>query len=368
LTIGDAAAIPVAKARDAAKKRLAEVTLGGDPQDAQQAARARAAITIKAKLEDYLAHKKTHKRGKRGKPVRRRTYEEIERYLTDHWKPLHGIPLHEITRLNISAQIADIKKESGEIAAARAHSALSGFLGWAMGDGLLEENPIIGTNKPAKSEERDRVLTDAELTEIWQASREDHYGRIVRLLILTGQRRDEVGGMADSELDLDEMTWLLPGDRTKNGLPHLVPLSDQALAIIKEAPRREDRDHLFGDGPGPFSGWSKAKAALDKRILEARQEAAKRARRPAKNVEAIEPWTVHDLRRTVSTGMHELRVEPHIVEAVLNHISGHRAGVAGTYNHAIYASPKRAALALWADHIRSITEGGARKVVPIRKA
>jgi integrase len=368
LTIGDAAVIPVAKALDAAKKRLAEVTLGGDPQDAKQSAREKAAITIKAKLEAYLDYKKTHK-GKRRRPVRARTYEEIKRYLSEHWKPLHSMPLHKISRLDIASTISDIKKSErrggrqrgGEIAAARAHSALSGFLGWAMGEGFLETNPIIGTNKPTKSEDRDRHLSDSELAEVWRACREDHYGRIVRLLILTGQRRDEVGGMVDSELDLDQATWLLPGDRTKNGRPHLVPLSDQALAIIKHTPRLEGHNHLFG----PFSGWSKAKAALDKRILKTRQDAPKLSREPAKDVK---PWTVHDLRRTVSTGMHELRVEPHIVEAVLNHVSGHKGGVAGVYNHALYAEPKRAALTLWADHVRSITEGHERKVVPMRKA
>jgi integrase len=365
LTIGDAAAVAVGKAREAAKKRLAEVTLGGDPQDAKQAARARAAITIKAKLPAYLAYKKVHN-GKRRKPVRQRTYDEIERYLSDHWKPLHGTPLHEMSRRDIASRLSEIAKENGLIAAARAHSALSGFFSWAMGEGFLEANPIIGTNKPAKSEDRDRVLTGAELAEVWHACRDDHYGRIVQLLILTGQRRDEAGGMADSELDLDEETWLLPGDRTKNGRPHLVPLPDQALAIVKAVPRRADRDHLFGDGPGPFSGWSKAKAALDKRILEARQEAAEQARRPAKDVKAIEPWTVHDLRRTVSTGMHELGVEPHIVEAVLNHISGHKAGVAGTYNHALYLPQKRAALTLWAEHARAVVDGEAGKIVPFR--
>jgi hypothetical protein len=203
-TLGDVMKLDADKARIAAKKKLAEVTLGGDPQNAKQTARALAAVTVGATLDAYLAHK-------RGQ-VRDRTYEAIERYLNDHWKPLHALPLHQIKRQDIAARITEITKERGAIAAARAQSALSGFLAWAMGEGVLEANPIVGTNKPAKANVRDRVLTDPELAEVWAASSDDdHYGRIVRLLILTGQRRDEVGGMSEPELDLDEATWLLPG-------------------------------------------------------------------------------------------------------------------------------------------------------------
>jgi integrase len=180
------------------------------------------------------------------------------------------------------------------------------------------------------------------------ACREDDYGRIVYLLALTGQRREEVGGMRWDELDLDARLWRIPPERTKNHRPHDVPLSGPALQILAKVIRR-DRPFVFGEGDGPFQGWSKAKSALDKRIADAGSTPA--------------PWRLHDLRRTVATRMGDLGIEPHVVEAVLNHVSGTKAGVAGVYNRSLYAGEKRAALALWADHVMSTFQGGPQNDV-----
>ena len=175
------------------------------------------------------------------------------------------------------------------------------------------------------------------------------YGAIVRLLILTGQRREEVGGMLQSEIDTAGALWRIGAERTKNGLPHEVPLSAPALAVLRGLRRRKDtgdeRDLVFGSRDGPFSGWSKAKSALDARLTGAL------GRVPA-------AWRLHDIRRTVATGMADLGVQPHVIEAVLNHISGHKAGVAGVYNRSTYATEKRAALDMWADHVTTLGEAG----------
>ena len=171
-----------------------------------------------------------------------------------------------------------------------------------------------------------------ELAEIWRATDgPGDFPAIVRLLILTGARREEVAGIRWLELDLPKGVWELPAERSKNGLPHVVPLSDAARAILEARPRRDKRQLVFGEGQGPYSAWGQARKALDRRILAARKAAAEAAGLgPA---EAMEPFTLHDLRRSVVTGMNELGIAPHVVEAVVNHVSGAaRAGVAGVYN------------------------------------
>ncbi len=268
----------------------------------------------------------------------------------------------------MAAHLGEIAAERGPFAANRARTTLSGLFSWAMKEGLVDANPVLGTNLQADEQPRDRVLSDAELVAIWNASRDDDYGRIVRLLILTGARRDEAGDMAKSEVDLGGRKWSIPRERTKNGRAHEVPLSDLAISVLKPAisrEGREERDLIFGDGAGGFSGWSKAKAAIDERI-EMAKAAVRKGAEETKRQKAI-PWRLHDLRRTAATGMAELGVLPHVVEAVLNHVSGHKAGVAGVYNWATYAPEKRQALDLWAAHIEALLAGKpASNIIPMK--
>jgi integrase len=221
-----------------------------------------------------------------------------------------------------------------------------------MRQGLCEQNPVIGTEQPKRGKTGERVLSRDELLRVWNAADTigGDYGAIVRLLILLGARRGEIGGMRWSELDLDNGRWLLQGQRSKNGRAHQLPLMPMALDIIKDVPHLVSRDQLFGarsnDG---FTGWDDQKEALDERS-------------------GVTGWTLHDLRRTCATGMADLGVQPHIIEAVLNHVSGHKVGVAGIYNRSSYEREVRAALALWADHVRAIVEGGEHKVVNFPQA
>jgi integrase len=335
LTLGSIDKVDPDEARKLAKAALARAQLGGDPQTEKIEARARAALTLAAVAERYLRH--AHGR------LKTRSFEEVERSLTRHWAPLGKVPVDRFSRTIVAARLTDIAVEHGPFAANRARAYLSGLFTWAMREGLAQENPVIGTNKPIEERSRDRVLSDDELATVWRACREDDYGRIVRLLILTGQRREEAGAMGHSEIDLTRALWSLPRQRTKNGLPHEVPLSRTALEILGEQPRRNGRTLVFGEGQGGFSGWGKAKLALDSRIAAAGA--------------AVAPWRLHDLRRTVATGMAEIGVPPHVVEAVLNHLSGHKAGVAGIYNRARYVAEKRQALDMWAQHVLALTEG-----------
>ena len=182
---------------------------------------------------------------------------------------------------------------------------------------------------------------------------DDDYGRIIRLLILLGARRQEIGGITVDELDLDgpQPKWILPAARSKNKKQHELPLMPMALSIIRSVPRMASRSCLFGvHSDNGFAAWDKSWKALVARS-------------------GVSGWTPHDLRRTFSTRLHDpLNIEPHIVEALLNHYSGHRASSAGVYNLAKYLPQMRTALALWEDHVRSLVEGGERKVLPLTSA
>jgi len=337
VTIGTVKTTSLDAARNQARRILAKVHLGGDPQAEKAERRARASITFRPMAERYLAEHAV----KRLKP---RSYIEVERHLKKHWAPLAEIPIRDVTRADVAAQLGRIAATSGPIASNRARAALSAFVAWAIGEGLTDGSPVLGTNKATAEISRDRVLTPGELAAIWQGSGAGDYAAIVRLLILTGQRREEVGGMLWSEIDAADAMWRIGAERTKNGRAHDVPLAASALAVLGGLERREGRDLVFGTGEGPFQGWSRAKAALDGRI------AAALGRAPAL-------WRLHDIRRTVATRSADLGVLPHVIEAILNHVSGHKAGVAGVYNHARYAPEKRLALTLWGDHLSTLIEG-----------
>jgi integrase len=322
----------------------ARVKLGEDPSGQKIENRVRAVETLGSVLRPFLLIKKAE--------LKARTYLEVERHLLMHAKPLHGLRLTAVDRRTVATLLTELATNNGPNLANSVRASLSAFFSWAMSQGLAEGNPIIGTSPAVTKGARDRVLTDDELRSIWTALRDDAYGAIVKLLALTGQRRDEIGALRWSEVDFDKAVISLPAERTKNSRLHDVPLSPEALAILKARPRIAGRECVFASGANGFLGWSNYKVALDARI--------------ASNG-AIPAWRLHDLRRTVSTRMHdELGIAPHIVEAVLNHVSGHRAGVAGVYNRAAYAKEKAVALARWAEHLTAIVGGGRSKVVPMR--
>ena len=333
MSLGSIETLDAEEARRRARSALSKVNLGTDPQIERANARIKASVTIGATVGIYLSRREAH--------LKPNHFDDVRRYLRVHWAPLHEVAVHSVTRSMVAARLAEIATGNGLYAANRARAALSAFYSWAIGEGLANENPVVGTNKPVDEISRDRVLNADELRLAWHLAGGSDFGAIVRLLILTGQRREEVGGMLWSELDLDAALWSIGKDRTKNGLQHDVPLSSAAAAILRGVPRRDDRDFVFGSSNGPFQGWSNAKAALD-----ARMAAALKAERG--DAGKLAPWRLHDLRRTVATRLGDQGALPHVVEAILNHISGHRAGVAGIYNRAVYAAEKREALVKWA--------------------
>jgi integrase len=336
LTLGTLETLDEAEARRRAKTALSKVHLGQDPQMEKSERRAQASVTLGSVADFYLSHAE--------RSLKPRSYLEVKRHLKQHWGPLSERALSSIARPDVAACLASIAAKNGPFASNRARAALSALFSWAIGEGIANENAVVGTNKATEEISRDRVLSSDELRLAWRYAGDGHYGAIVRLLILTGQRREEVGGMLWSEIDFDRALWSISAARTKNGLPHDVPLSPEAVSILRGVARQGDRDFVFGAGNGPFQGWSNAKAALDARMTEAlRGEAAK-----------LKDWRMHDIRRTVATRLGDLFILPHVVEAILNHILGHRAGVAGIYNRATYAAEKREALDGWATFVRNL--------------
>jgi integrase len=345
MTLGSTAQLTLEQARDKARIIQAEVRLGRDPAGEKQEAVASLADRCETHIRTYLNRQKAR--------LRPSSYRHSERYLLDHWKPLHAIPLAKIDRRTVAARLGTLITDCGPAAADRARATLSAFFVWAVKEGLVEANPVFATNRPDDGKGRERVLTGQELVQVWRALGEGHYATIVKLLILTGQRLMEIGGLRWPEIDFAARLLRLPGERTKNHRAHDVPLSDPAVALLRAMPVMAGRDYVFGSGAKGFGGYSVPKKALDKRITEI-------------NGAPLPPWVVHDLRRSVATHMAEIGAQPHIVEAVLNHASGHKAGIAGTYNKAVYERDKRQALDLWGAHVLSLVEDCTANVVPLR--
>ena len=340
-TIGVASAISPADARATAATLYARTKMGEDPAAMKEKAVAAQNDWFDRAVDIYL--------DRRRESLRPRSFEEVRRHLQTHSAPLHVLPLAEIDRRRVAVLLAGLGEKNGPVAANLVRASLSAFFAWAMREGLASANPITSTNKHAVAASRERVLSDEELKAIWTAANSaGQYGVIVKLLALTGARREEIGRLTWPEIDLDAALISLPGSRTKNHKPFQIPLSPAAVSLLAAQPRRVGVDFLFGRAG--FKGWAQGKAALDRRAK-------------------IAPWRAHDLRRTMSTVMHErLGVAPHVVEACLNHVSGHQGNVAGVYNRAQYVVEKRRALDIWAAHVAAVVEGRASKVVAFGRA
>jgi integrase len=342
LLLGAGDVLSAKQARDMATKVLARVRLGEDPQADKADRRGKDKHRLSSVIDDFLAVKATE--------VRPHTLSGLKLYLTGpHFRTLHSMPIDTVARKDVASALLAIIRQRGSATAGLARGALSGFFTWAMQHGLTEHNPVVGTKKPKAFQPRDRVLSDDELRRIWHACGDlgGDYGRIVRLLILTGQRRGEVGAMCWDELDTTRDMWTIPATRTKNGRAHSLPLLPMMRSLLADVRRRVTRDQLFGVRGNGYTAWGVGRAALDKRVGIAT------------------PWTVHDIRRSVATGMANIGVQPHIVEQVLNHVSGHKAGVAGVYNRSSYERDVRNALIMWHDHVRSVIEGSEQKILPL---
>lgn len=354
LTLGSFPKLDLKGARRAADEARGRIAKGEDP--AGQKAANRASAKAERDGETDLVEKVVEKFIERYAKAQTRDWRETERLLkknaVEKWR---GRRLSTITPPQIHDLLDEIADRGAPIAANRVLAQLKVLGGWAVERGIIEKNPFEGIKAPAseKGRARERVLNDDELRIVWKATDSIGwpFGPIVRLLILTGARRDEVAQMEWREVDLDRAVWTLPAARSKNRREHAIPLSDMALDVLRALPRVDRSGFVFTtNGKTPVSGFSKAKPALDRAMAELAGEGA----------QPIPGWVLHDCRRSVATNLQKLGVRLEVTEAVLNHVSGSRAGIVGVYQKHDYAAEKRAALSAWAKRVEEIVDGAER--------
>ena len=346
------AAVPTAKARQAATEIAVKVQLGQDPQGERKAARKSAKRLFGDEAQKYLDDRLAGIIGR--KPMKLSTYKAGKRYFELHWGAFQRRPVDSISDNDVREQLRHIIEHHGKVAAIRAKTHLSAFYVWAIREGVAKINPTISTHTINENPPRDRVLADQEIKAVWAACLDNDFGRIVRLLLFTACRRDEIGGLARPEFNSETGVLTIAGARTKSGRALVLTLPPAAAEILRTTPMRDGREFFFGSSGGAFSRWSWEKLALDGRLAQAGHQ--------------LEHWTLHDLRRTVRTGMGKLGIRPHIAELVLNHVS-HKAGIGGTYDTHDYVAEIAEALAIWSRHLLSIVgkPPESSNVTPLRR-
>jgi integrase len=250
--------------------------------------------------------------------VRPSTYKAAEQYFAIHWKPLRNRPIHgegKIERADIAARLQELTKAHGRTSAGRARDNLSALYGWAGGE-------------------------------------MDDFGRIVRLLLLTGCRREEIAQLRRSEINMQTGVMIIDGSRTKNHQTLELTLPALALDILQSTPHRADREYFFGLGRAGFSGFSYSMMALRSRIADAEGN-------------ALAPWRLHDLRRTFRTGLGKLGVAPHVAELAIGHV---KRGIEAVYDRHRYQREIKSALAIWADHVAAVVEVRTSNIVTLQQS
>lgn len=342
MTLGPYPAVDLGQARKAGKEALQAVAEGRDPGVQKITAKIEAKAgrdLIGTVFADFLNR---HAKNRRTRPGMEKMWNL---HVADRWR---GRRVQDIRKRDIIELLDDLEDGGMTVGSNRVLALVRKFFNWCVDRDIIDAPPTAGVKPRFAETTRERVLDDDEIERLWKATETVGYpfGPLTRLLLVTGQRLDEVASMPWSELKLDKQLWSLPGERTKNKRAHDVPLSDLAIEIIEGLPKiAGTRPYLFTTtGETPVSGFSRAKAILDRTIAE-------------DGGAEVPHWTFHDLRRTASTKMQRIGIAPHVIDAVTNHKSGVIQGVSATYARYDYADEKRAALDAWAVLLRSIVEG-----------
>ena len=341
VTLGRWPAMSLSEARDAWREARKAVDRGENP------ARPKPADAFEAVMAEWL------KRDQAGN----RAVAAVERILRKDALPaFEGRPIATIGRPDVHDLLDRVVDRGSPIMARSLHGHLHRLFRWAVGRGIIAASPMENMPKPAPAVARDRVLGDAELAAVWKAADRMGwpFGPIVKLLVLTGARRNEIAALRWSEIKNDRIE--LPAERVKNGETKTIPLPPAAVAILETVPRIVDSAFVFTlKGSKPASiGW-RAKERLDRAADEIMGE-------------PLPDWRVHDIRRSVATGLQRLGTRLEVIEAVLGHTSGSRAGIVGVYQRHSFTDEKRAALEAWARHVEGLVSGATETVVTFRGA
>lgn len=332
MTLGTYPAISLAEAREAWRAARAEAKAGRDPSTSKD--RKGPAIDFRTVAEEWVRRDQS----------KNRTLGEVERVLKRDLLPAWGHRrVDDIGRRDVLDLVDAIVDRGSHVMARRVQGYVHRFFRWAIGRGIVQINPAADLPKPGSLVKRDRALNDRELILAWRAAAATDwpFGPIVQLLILTGARREEIGGLQWAEVGETELS--LAGDRTKNREAHLIPLSTEARAVLDRVPMIAGSQFLFGDKRSSGK-WDHAKKGLDASMAQLAGE-------------DLPHWRLHDLRRTVATGLQKLGVNLQTIEAVLCHTSGSRSGIVGVYQRHSFDAEKAAALQVWGAHVTALVEG-----------
>lgn len=361
--VGSYPSLSLAKAREIARDALKLAGQGIDPIKAKESEKQKVAA-IKTVREAVGVFIQRHAKAKN------RSWEEVERVFNVYIIPKMGDrPLPSITPADIHNVLDALMDAGHPYMANRLFAHTRKFFNWCAERHWISEPPTKHISRPAEEEARDRILDNSEVKRLWQGCTDLGwpFGPYFKMLLVTGQRRNEVAGMKWEHLDLGNKLWTLPKEETKAKRQHEVPLSPLAVEILEALPR--NGTYVFSTtGKTPISGFSKAKKRCDEIIATNQLKAAGKKKWTEKMLQQnqLAPWRLHDIRRTVASGMAEIGVAPHVIEKVLNHSTGQISGVAAVYNRHTYLREKTDALNAWARALEAIVGPIENNVIELR--
>ena len=361
----------LAEARRATRRAMQMVAEGLDPSANKKQTKERQKAEPRDDTNTVEHHGKEFI--KRYAKPNNRSWAEKERQFTAEINPAWGSrDISTITKRNVIELMDAIIDRGSPVTANRVLATLKTFFGWLVERDIIPASPTVSIKKPSAEKSRDRILTDDELRRVWNEAAKFEYpfGSFWQILLLTGQRRNEVAGMQADELTLDGLKpeWIIPADRTKNGKPHVVALSNSVVEIIKSLPEAGKSGLLFSTtGETSISGFSRSKGRLDDALTAKMKKEVIEAGGDPESV-ALTPWTLHDLRRTMASGMARIGISLPVIERCLNHVSGSFGGIVGVYQRHEYRDETRAAFNAWASLVDDIVHGrDETNVIPMKK-